>query len=266
MLTDSLTMEAAQKAERFRALHEAPELLVLANVWDVASAQAVAEQPGCQALATASHSIAASHGYEDGEHLPLELMLAAVERIAAATDLPVSADLERGFGATPDDVAETMRRAIAAGAVGCNLEDGMPPGDGDPLRALDDAVARVEATVAAGRDAGVPLVVNARTDALARGVPDAIDVAVERGRAYLGAGADVVFVPGAVRVDDVRRLVDGIGAVSVVALPGMPPLRELQDLGVRRVSFGPGLQRVALAAVGRAAARVLSLEGYPKGY
>ena len=261
MLTDCPRMNGREKAERLRQLHAAPELLVLANVWDVTSARTVATQPGCEAIATASWAVANAHGYDDGELIPRDLMLAAVERIAAATDLPTSADLERGYGDTPDAVAETMRLAIDAGVVGCNLEDGMPDDAPEPLRPLDDAVARVEATVEAGRAAGVPLVLNARTDPFLRRVDDAVDVAVERGRAFLEAGADVVFVPGARDPDDIRRLVEGIGAVSIMVMPGKtPPLKELERLGVQRASFGPGLQGVAMAALGDAARKVLARE------
>jgi len=131
-------MTAADLAAELRRLHDAPEPLVLVNVWDVASARVVAGLPGCTALATASHAIAATHGYEDGEQIPLELMIDAIARIAAAVDLPVSADLEAGYG----DAATTVRRAIGAGAVGGNLEDGMRP--------LDEALAAVEAAVRAG--------------------------------------------------------------------------------------------------------------------
>lgn len=127
----------ADRATVLRELHEAPEILVLANVWDVASARAVAAVEGVRALATASHSIAAAHGYEDGENIPLDLHLAAVERVAASTELPVTMDFEGGYG----DPGETTRRALAAGAVGANLEDQMRP--------LDEAVAAVEAVVAA---------------------------------------------------------------------------------------------------------------------
>jgi len=144
-------MGPAEDAAILRRLHDDPELLILVNVWDVASARVVAEQPGCRAIATASYSIAAAHGYADGEHIPVELMIATIERIAAAVPLPVTADLEAGYG----DVAGTVRRAIDAGAVGGNLEDAMRP--------LPEAVAAVEATVRAGEAAGVPFVLNART-------------------------------------------------------------------------------------------------------
>src|ERR671928_1012712 len=148
--------DLASHARTLLELHPAPEILVLPNVWDVVSAQVVAATPGVRALATASHSIAATFGYEDGENIPLDLHLDMVERIARAVDLPVSMDFEAGYG----DAGETARRAIAAGAVGGNLEDQMKP--------LDEAVAAVEAVLRAGRDAGVDFVLNARTDAFVR--------------------------------------------------------------------------------------------------
>src|SRR3954453_20535 len=153
--------DLADRARALLDLHTAPEILVLANVWDVVSAQEVAGTDGVRALATASHSIAATFGYEDGENIPLDLHLDMVGRIAAAVDLPVSMDMEAGYG----DPGETTRRAIAAGVVGGNLEDQMRP--------LDDAVAAVEAVLAAGRDAGIGFVLNARTDALLRSDPAA---------------------------------------------------------------------------------------------
>ena len=181
-------MTPSAKAARLLQLHLDPELLVLVNVWDVISARVVAGLPGCTALATASHSIAASQGYPDGEQIPLEEMIAAVGRIAAAVDLPVSADLEAGYG----NAGETVRRAIGAGAVGGNIEDQMRP--------LEDAVAAVSAAVKAGEAEGVPFVLNARTDAfmLAAGRDPAsvLEDAIERGRAFLEAGASCVFVPG----------------------------------------------------------------------
>ena len=147
-------------AEELRRLHADEELLVLPNVWDAASARTVAAQPGCRALATASWSIAAALGRHDHQVLAREEMLAAVTRIASAVDVPVTADLEAGYGAGPGGVAATVRGAIAAGAVGCNLEDRVPGG----LRGLGEAVERVAAAVGAGTAADVPLVVNARTD------------------------------------------------------------------------------------------------------
>lgn len=244
-------MPPSDKAAELLRLHTDPELLVVVNIWDVVSAKVVADLPGARALATASHSIAASHGYPDGERIPLGLMIAAIERIAAAVDLPVSADLEAGYG----DAGRTVRRAIGAGAVGGNLEDEMRP--------LADAVAAVDSAVKAGAAEGVPFVLNARTDAyLKAGDRDREQVladAIERGRAFLDAGAACVFVPGKLDATTVGRLVEGIGQrkLSVIAVPGSPPQSELAALGVARVSFGPWTQRAVLGALAALGANLL---------
>ena len=253
--------DLAARASALLALHTAPEILVLANVWDVVSAQVVAATPGAKALATASHSIAATFGYEDGEHIPLELHLDMVRRIAAAVDLPVSMDLEAGYG----DPGATARRAIEAGVVGGNLEDQMKP--------LDEAVAAVEAVLAAGRDAGIEFVLNARTDAFLR-APEGADrgevlqEALRRGLAFLEAGAPVVFVPGAVSRDDVAALADGLGPqrLTVISVPGVSlSVSELQQLGVARVSTGPFTQRVAMTALQDAATGLFDGGTLPAG-
>ncbi|MCW2623237.1 MAG: putative carboxyvinyl-carboxyphosphonate phosphorylmutase [Frankiales bacterium] len=242
--------DLAARARTLLDLHTAPDILVLANVWDVASARVIASTPGATALATASHAIAATFGDEDGENIPLAVHLDMVERIAAAVPLPVTMDLEAGYG----DPGETVRRAIAAGVVGGNLEDRMRP--------LDEAVAAVEAVLAAGRAAGIEFVLNARTDAFLHAAPDAdraalVDEAVRRGQAFLAAGAPVVFVPGVVDRTEITALVSGLGAgrLSVLAVPGASPsVSDLQALGVARVSTGPFTQRVALTALQDAAA------------
>ena len=251
----------ADKAAALLALHTAPEVLVLANVWDVVSARVVASTDGARALATASHSIAATFGYEDGERIPLELHLDMVGRIVRAVDLPVTMDLEAGYG----DAGETARRAIEVGVVGANLEDQMKP--------LAESVAAVEAVVRAGRDAGIDVVLNARTDVFVRAGKDddrdgLITEAVTRGRAYLEAGAPVVFVPGVVAREEISALVDGLGRgrLSVISVPGASlPARELQELGVARVSTGPFTQRVALTALQDAAREVLAGGQLPAG-
>jgi 2-methylisocitrate lyase-like PEP mutase family enzyme len=237
--------DLAARARTLLDLHTAPEILVLTNVWDVVSAQVVAGTDGVRALATASHGIASTFGYEDGENIPLDLHLDMVGRIAAAVDLPVSMDMEAGYG----DAGETARRAIAKGVVGGNLEDQMKP--------LDEAVAAVEAVVRAGRDAGIDFVLNARTDALLRAGAGAdrsavLAEAVRRGQAFLEAGAPVVFVPGLVAREEVEAVVEGLGRnrLSLISVPGASlPAREMQDLGVARVSTGPFTQRVALTAL-----------------
>ena len=253
--------DLATRARTLLDLHAAPEILVLANVWDVVSARVVASTDGVRALATASHSIAATFGYDDGENIPLQLHLDMVGRIAGAVELPVTMDLEAGYG----DPGETARRAIDAGAVGGNLEDQLKP--------LEDAVAAVEAVLAAGRDAGIDFVLNARTDAFLRAAPDAdrggmLAEAVRRGRAYLGAGAPVVFVPGVVAREEIAVLVEalGPGKLSVISVPGRSlPTRDLQALGVARVSTGPFTQRVALTALQDATADVVAGGVLPAG-
>ncbi|TFV67015.1 UNVERIFIED_ORG: isocitrate lyase/phosphoenolpyruvate mutase family protein [Bacillus sp. AZ43] len=246
--------DRAARARALLDLHTAPELLVLANVWDVASARVVAGTEGVRALATASHAIAASFGYEDGERIPLDLHLDMAGRIAAATDLPVTMDMEAGYG----DPGETTRRVVAAGIVGGNLEDAMRP--------LDDAVAAVEAVVRAGRDAGIDFVLNARTDAVLSADAAAeraplLAEAVRRGRAFLEAGATTVFVPGVVSQEEIAQLVDGLGPgrVSLMAVPRhTPPARDLAAMGVARLSTGPFTQRVALTALQDATAELVA--------
>ncbi|MDU0347012.1 isocitrate lyase/phosphoenolpyruvate mutase family protein [Microbacterium sp. KSW2-29] len=235
--------EVAERAQTLVRLHTAPEILRVVNVWDVVSAQAVAALPETTALATAGHSIAATFGYEDGENIPVELMLDMVGRIVAAVDVPVSADLDAGFG----DPGETTRRAIGVGVVGANVEDRVKP--------LADAVAAVEAVIAAGEAEGVPFALNARTDVFLKGadrpLDDKIADAVERGRAFLAAGATSVFVPGKLDADTTRRLVEGLGErkLSVIGVPGNLTAAEYEALGVARISYGPQTQRVALTAL-----------------
>lgn len=242
MTSDAPSSETT--AAELRRLHEDPALLTVVNVWDSITAKVVADTPGTSALATASHSIAAARGYPDGEQIPVEEMLEEVRRIVAATTLPVTADLEAGY----DDPAETVRRAIGVGVVGANIEDQMKP--------LAEAVRTVEAVMDAAEREGLrDFVLNARTDAFLRGGdrdPDEVLAdAVERGRAYLAAGAPVVFVPGAVEEAQVQALVDAFGPqrLSLIGFPGLPSLERLEEMGVARVSYGPGPQWVALTAL-----------------
>jgi 2-methylisocitrate lyase-like PEP mutase family enzyme len=245
---------ANDRAAQLLALHRDPVLLTVVNVWDSISAKVVSDLPGTLALATASHSIAASRGYEDGENIPLDEMIEEVRRIVAATSLPVTADLEGGYG----DAAETVRRAIGVGVVGANLEDQLKP--------LAEAAAQVEAVMAAAAAEGVPdFVLNARTDAFVKGAPDPLDEAVTRGRAFLDAGAPVVFVPGRLDEQMVTTLVEAFGPqrLTTIGLPGTPSLARLQELGVARVSYGPMSQRVALTALAELVEAVHAGGGVP---
>ena len=244
-----------EKAEELRRLHAAPEPLVLVNAWDAASARVVAGAPGCRAIATASWSIAAAHGLADGEAISREAMIDAVAIVVRAVDLPVTADLERGFG----DARVTIESALEAGAVGCNLEDA--DGSGGLWPAQEHA-AVVAAARAAGDAAGIPLVINARTDVYLTDVippQERVVAALERGAAYLEAGADCIFVPGVGDLAVLEELAREMGGpVSVIGGAGGPTLAELARIGVARVSYGPGPLGVAMAALSRAAETLLA--------
>jgi 2-methylisocitrate lyase-like PEP mutase family enzyme len=245
--------DLAAHAAHLRSLHRGPDLLVLANAWDVPSARAV-EAAGFPAVATSSHAVAELLGGPDDDSLDPDDVFAATGRIAAAVAVPVSADIEAGYRLPPD---ELVARLLGAGAVGCNLEDTdhHGPGAGRTLVPVDVQAERLAAVKAAGRAAGVDLVVNARTDAFLRGLDDPVAVSIERGRAYLAAGADCCYPIGAAEEADLRALVHGIGGpVNVLARAGVPDLATLRALGVARVSLGSGLFRAAQRAVTEAAA------------
>jgi len=237
----------------FRSLHVAGRPLVLFNIWDAGSAAAVAAA-GASALATGSWSVAAANGLADGEQMPLALVLEGLRRITAATTLPVSADLEAGYGDDPDAVGRTVAQALDAGAVGCNLEDGIAS-DGT-LRDTDAQCARLAgARAAAGRDR---FFINARTDVFLRAPREShaglVDDALARARAYAGAGADGLFVPGLVDAPLIARVIAGSPLpVNVMVTGDAPSLADLAALGVARVGQGPGpyiaaMQRLEAAA------------------
>ena len=239
-----------ERAVELLRLHSDPELLILVNVWDVASARTVAAVPGCRAVATASAAMAAAFGYPDGEILPIAMMLDMLARIVGAVAVPVTADLEAGYG----DVASTVARAIAAGAAGGNLEDQMRP--------VAESSKAVRIAVRAAELEGVPFVLNARTDAFLEsgGQGGALPQALQRGRAFLEEGAACVFVPGRLDADQVSSLVEGLGPhrLSVLGLPGTPTPSELAALGVARVSYGPFPHRGALATLAKMAGELLA--------
>jgi 2-methylisocitrate lyase-like PEP mutase family enzyme len=256
-----------QLAATFRALHhrDAERLLVLPNAWDAMSARLV-EEAGASAIATTSAGVAWALGYPDGQRIPREAMLAQVALIARAVRVPVTADVESGYGGgTPQDAAETAAGVIAAGAVGLNLEDA-PGRDGAPVVDAEYHAERIAAARAAARSAGVELFINARTDTYVRkiGADDAarFDETVRRARLYVAAGADGIFVPLA-PTDVIGRLAQAIDApLNVIAGPGSPSIAELRALGVARVSLGPGLVRSVMAHVRRVAVEVLGAGTY----
>jgi 2-methylisocitrate lyase-like PEP mutase family enzyme len=233
------------KADLFRRWHFEPPILVLPNAWDVASAEALAAVPGCRALATTSAAVARSLGFEDGEQAPRDVMVIAAGRIAHAVELPVTADLEAGYG----DPVGTARAAWDAGLVGINFEDS----PGDVLLPVEEQVTHIAAIRAA-----VPsLVINARVDVFVNGSGE-VDEAVERATAYLRAGADCVYpilCPPATIADLASRI---DGPINVLAERDVPQPAVLQALGVARMTWGGGLARSAYAEAARIAAAALS--------
>ena len=242
-------MSATQtKAQTLRALHRGTDILVLPNAWDVASAR-VFENAGFPAIATTSGGIAASMGYPDGQRISRQEMLDVVARIANSVSIPVTADLEAGYASTPEEMRETTQRLLETGAVGMNLEDGLREGP-KPLVQTSHHVEKIKIVREVCQVAGVDLVINARTDIYLRGIGDEMNRfahAVHRGNTYLQAGADCVFVPGVTDEATISELTRHIeGPVNVLAVPGTPSVKTLQQLGVARVSFGSGPLRATL--------------------
>jgi 2-methylisocitrate lyase-like PEP mutase family enzyme len=254
------------RALAFRSLHVPGTPLVLPNAWDPTSALIVAEA-GAAAVATTSAGLSWALGAADGDRLDRERALGAVARIAAAVDVPVSADIETGYARDAAGVADTVRAVLAAGAVGVNLEDALygeagRADGGEPLRAVAEQAERIAAAREAADAAGVPLFINARIDTFLRGA-GGVDLTLERAAAFLAAGADGIFVPGAVDPGTVELLVDGVDApLNVLAGPGAPSVAELAALGVARVSAGSSIAQAAHALVRRAARELLDAGTY----
>ena len=251
--------KARTRTDAFRALHRG-NILILPNAWDVASARIV-QQAGFDAIATTSAGIAFTLGYPDGQRISREEMLAVVGRIATAVKVPVTADVEAGYGDRPEDAARTARDVLAAGAVGMNLEDAT----GDPQHPLLDLALQVE-RVKAVRE--LPIVLNARTDVylLEVGAPEKrYDEALRRLAAFRNAGADCVFVPGLRDAATIGRLVKDLRCpVNILAGPGFPPVPELQKLGVARVSLGSAAMRATLGLLRRVAEELKSAGTYSR--
>lgn len=241
----------AQKAERLRSLHHGEQPLILVNAWDVASARVVAEL-GFPAVATSSAGVAASLGYADEEQIPREMMLEAVRRIAESVAVPVTADLEAGYGPSAEDAAATARGAIAAGAVGLNFEDGTHDAQ-TPMMDIGQQCERIRAIRRVAGELGVPLVINARVDTYLRlggSAEEKESETIRRAHAYIEAGADSIYP---IMVSDegaIARLVQAIPApLNVLCAGDAPPLEKLAALGVRRISYGARPFHVAMNAL-----------------
>jgi len=242
-------MTQIDKARAFAALHRPGAPLILFNVWDPGSAKTVAAA-GAAAIATGSWSVAAAFGYDDGEAIPLEIVLGNLSRIVGAVDRPVSLDFERGYGATPREVQNSIAAALDAGAIGFNIEDSVESG-------LRNAVAqseRIAAARAAAEAKGIPAFVNARTDVFLLNQPphtlDMVEEALARAQTYVAAGANGIFVPGLQDELLIERMCARAPApLNIMARPGGLDSRRLAALGVARISYGPGPYRLAMQAL-----------------
>jgi 2-methylisocitrate lyase-like PEP mutase family enzyme len=256
----------AQQATRLLDLHHAATPLILINAWDAASAAMVAHC-GLPAIASSSAALANALGFPDGQHLPWPQMLAAVQSIVRAVSVPVTADIESGFAATAQELEKTISQIIEAGAVGVNLEDAQPGQDArGPLFPLTEQIARIQAARRAADALKIHLVINARTDAYWQaGISpaEALRNTLERGKAYMSAGADCIFVPGLRNPEHIRQVVDHWNSpVNILAGPDVPSIPELTKLGVKRVSYGSGPHRAAMGLLRRMATEASSSGTY----
>src|SRR5712664_621276 len=258
------TAAQGRKAGELKKLHNGRRTLVLPNAWDVASAR-VLEELGYPAIATTSAGIAFAFGYPDGQRISREEMLDIVARIARAVHVPVTADMESGYGKTPADMADTAKAIIKAGAVGLNLED--VTGDTESSQVeieLQKEKIRTIREVSASQD--VSLVINARTDVYLMPIgPEAtrFERTVERLRAYRAAGADCVFAPGLTDREIIEKLVKAVAApLNILVSPGCPPIPELQKIGVAGASVGSGVMRSTLGLVRRIGKELLETGTY----
>ena len=254
----------AQKAEQFRKLHHGPSMLVLPNAWDVVSAR-ILEECGHPAIATSSAAVAFSRGYPDGQRIPRDEMLDVVARIAGAVRVPVTADLEAGYGTTVEDMAETVKAAIEAGVIGMNLED-VTGDDASSHVELALQVEKIRAIRKTAKSLGVPFVLNARTDIYLMPIgPEAtrFERTVERLRAYREAGADCLFAPGLYDRETIAKLVKAVPApINILASPACPAMAELEKMGVARVSAGSGIMRAAMGLVRRIGKEMLESRSF----
>lgn len=259
--------EQRQKAEAFQAMHRDSEILLLANAWDVISAK-IYEQVGFKAIGTTSAGIAAVLGYPDGQIMTLDENLEMVRRIVESTQLPMSADLEAGYAESPEGVVESVRSALATGAVGMNLEDSTGD-ESKPLYDIANMIEKISAVREIIDSTGIPLVINLRTDVYLLNEErssENLQNTVKRANAYREAGADCIFVPdmpGTLDRETIATLVKEIEApVNIIISPEKPTIAELQELGVARVSFGPRFMRVLLAQLGKISTEVLTSGTY----
>jgi 2-methylisocitrate lyase-like PEP mutase family enzyme len=248
-------MPQSQRAIRLLELHHSNQPVVLINAWDAASARVV-EHAGFPAIATTSAGVGNALGYADGQNVPWIEMAQAIERIAAAVQVPVTADIEAGFAADTQGLARVIEQVIEVGAVGVNLEDSFPGHPGHSLLySIDAQIERIQTVRQVGEKLKVRLVINARTDAYwqtGASPADAMRNTLERGHAYLKAGADCIFVPGLRDPAQISKVIGEWKApINILAGPGVPSIPELTQLGVKRISYGSGPMRSAMGLLRR---------------
>jgi 2-methylisocitrate lyase-like PEP mutase family enzyme len=254
-------MNQLERANLFRKLHVPGDPLILFNIWDAGTARAV-QDAGAKALATGSWSVAAAHGYEDGETLPLNLVLENLRRIVASVTLPVTLDFESGYGRSPAELKSNIAKVIEAGGIGINFEDQIINGTG--LYSIEEQSQRIRAVRDAANQADVPLYINARTDIFlnkdaASHSENDVDDAIKRASAYQEAGASGFFAPGLMNPKLIEKLCRNTTLpVNIMAFQGTPSTKELAQLGVARISYGPGPYRQMMKALKEAAEKVLS--------
>ncbi|MET4275524.1 MULTISPECIES: isocitrate lyase/phosphoenolpyruvate mutase family protein [unclassified Bradyrhizobium] len=252
-----------QYAETFHALHTKGDPLVLFNAWDAASAKAIAKTS--PAIATSSGAVASALGYADGENVPLDMVTGLVSRMTAGVSVPVSIDLEAGYGDTPEAAAGSATEILKAGAVGINIEDGLSEGKRQLVNPELHA-AKIKAVRDAAKDLGVRLFINARTDPflLKFGSPDdCMNEAARRAKVYAEAGADGIFVPGLTDLALIEKFVQLTPLpVNIMVTQGVPAIPDLARVGVRRVSLGPWPMMAAMRMIGQAAAAVAATKQY----
>lgn len=250
-----------EKADLFSSLHIKGDPLILFNIWDPGSAAAVAEA-GAKAIATGSHSVAAANGYADGQKLPLDDAIANIRRIAAAVDLPVTLDFEGGYAESPPDLSVNIERVIDAGVIGINFEDQVVGGSG--LYPAEEQVNRIRAIREAADRRSLPFFINARTDVFLKTLPspatrEQFEESVSRANAYAAAGASGFFAPGLRDPELIRELCEAVPLpVNIMVMPNMPTSRDLANLGVARVSYGPMPYRQMVEALKTAARSTFS--------
>ncbi len=257
-------MSQKEKASAFGALHQRGNPVIIYNIWDVGTARAVADA-GAKALGTGSWSVAAAQGYADGENLPMEALLATARSIAAAVDLPLTVDFEGGYAEDPVELAWNVGKVMDAGAIGINFEDQVVRGSG--VYPAETQAERIRAIRALAESRDVPFFINARTDLFLKEGDrsrhaELLGEAISRAKTYAAAGASGFFSPGLADDDLIARLCDAAALpVNIMMMPGVSAPERLAELGVGRVSYGPGPYRAMMARLKEDAAAVFSAAG-----